>query len=582
MSRQPLPIPLGVKIFGIAVSLLSLLGLVAYTSQQRLRQVRQDIADLAEYIVPASNSVDGIEVEAIEQGIRFERIVKLYSLPSPDVARIQAEIDQFEAQSTRVDEEVAKALALMQRASDRAATTADRQKFRQLQPMLQQIEREHQDFHEQAIANFGKLAAEPGNRQVTLTQIEQLEQEKDDLDSELDRLVEALSNYTVEAAQSSERHRLAVMRNSLAIATGAIIAGILYASVVTFGVVRPLRYLTRRIRTLQQDSLKDTAALPVMSGDEVGTLTATFNQMLRELGQKERLKQLFGKYVDPRIVEKYETDVQSLQTSGEKQIITVLLCSVAQFDALTLTLPPERLVDLTNQALKVFSGAIADRQGFLDFVGTTIKAFWTPPFANEQSSAQSACQTALVQVAQLKKLKALLGKALEQETDMLQVDLQIGIATGPAIVANIGPVWSRAYTTMGDTVNTASRLQGVARQFGTNIVLLEATRQAAGEQFAMRELGHVKVVGKEETLHIHELLGYRDRISPEQLTVLQQFAQGLAAYRRQDWPAAKAIFTACWQDAADGPSHYYLELIDRLQSQSLPADWDGTVELQTK
>ncbi len=579
-KQQPISIPIGLKVFGIAVSLLGLLLLVAYNSHQKLRQLRNEIGDLAEYIIPITNLVDEVDTQALEQEIHLERILKLYEAEPLDLERITHEKQQFEDRSQQVDVEIAAAINLSQEAVTQAIIQADREELSRIGPQLTQIEQEHQDFYNHAVKLLQQLEAGERGKQIYTLEL-QIEAEEDHLNQEIEAILDELGSYTIHMVQLSKHHQAEVLRNSVLITIGAVGLGLAYASGLTFSIVHPLRHLTNQVQSLQQGQAINT--LNLKSNDEVGLLNDTFNHLLKELEQKEKLKALFGKYVDPRVVKQHEQQGKALQTTGEKQIVTVLMSDIDGFQSISQTLMPEQLVDVINRYLSLLSATVSAQHGFIEFVDTVIKGFWTPPFVSETAHAQAACEAALDQVAKLPQLRQLIQQATNATAAIAEIDLHIGLATGPLILANIGPEWATVYSVLGDTVNTAARLRGAAKQFGIQILLLEETQQQVQTTMVTREIGLVQVVGKDDKLRVFELLGRQGEVSPKKIEWITAFSQGLTAYRQKAWDEATAKFEACVQLCPqDRPTQHYLQSIETLREQVLLTDWDGVWKLTQK
>jgi adenylate cyclase len=203
-------------------------------------------------------------------------------------------------------------------------------------------------------------------------------------------------------------------------------------------------------------------------------------------------------------------------------------------------------------------------------------AFWIPPFSAGDDHARDACLAALAQQEAVAALRAQLPEITGIRRNPPKLAIRMGIASGEAVVGTIGSATSRSYTVIGDTVNLAARLESVNKLYGSTIILSEETYRLAQQVIEVRELDLITVVGKTEPVRICEATGRAGELGPEASKLCELFAQGLAAYRRQDWDEAETKFNSCVGVAAeDGPSRHFLERIAVLRSAPPPADWDG-------
>ena len=166
--------------------------------------------------------------------------------------------------------------------------------------------------------------------------------------------------------------------------------------------------------------------------------------------------------------------------------MTVLFCDVRGFTAVARRLSAPALVALLNELMTALSEVVFRHDGVLDkYIGDAVMAFWNAPQA-QADHARRACHAALDMVATLERLRP------EWERRGLPpLHIGVGINTGPMVVGNMGSRERLAYTVMGDTVNVASRLEGLCKLYGVSIVIGDATRRAAGDAFSSRELDRV-------------------------------------------------------------------------------------------
>src|SRR5260370_21915114 len=318
--------------------------------------------------------------------------------------------------------------------------------------------------------------------------------------------------------------------------------------------VHPVNVLMIGVQSVEKGDL--TIQIPVRSTDEIGVLTAYFNRLVGELRSKERMKETFGKYIDPRIVEKVILNPGLAETEGGKRVMTVSFCDLVGFTGIAENLTPAGLVRLLNRHFALVADAIHAYQGVVDkFIRDAAMAFWVPPFSAAGDHATQACRAALAQVRVLETLRLQLPELTGMRRNLPAVDLRVGVASGDVVVGNIGADQARTYTVIGDTVNLASRLESANRVYGTRILISGQTRHLAAEAIETREIDSIAVKGKTETAVAYELLGLAGEVVKEKLELRDRYEEGLAAYRKCDWAAAQVSLRGVLELApAAGPA----------------------------
>ena len=298
---------------------------------------------------------------------------------------------------------------------------------------------------------------------------------------------------------------------------------------------------------------------------------------------KQRIKETFGQYVDPRIVENLITGRPDNALSGEKQVVTVHFSDLVAFTALAELLSPAGLVGFINEYFAVMSEPVREYNGVIDkYIGDSIMAFWSPPFSPSQSQAADACLAAVAQLEALEAFRSRVPDLVGLRKGVPRVDMRIGLASGDAIVGSIGSKTSRSFTVMGDTVNLGSRLEGANKVYGTRILIDETTREMAGDAVQVREVDSLSVVGKTEPVAVFELLAAADAPCPLPPTLLEAYARGLELYRRGDFREAQKAFATCLGIAPDdGPTKTLLARCWSLLRDP-PSHWDGAWRLASK
>jgi adenylate cyclase len=324
--------------------------------------------------------------------------------------------------------------------------------------------------------------------------------------------------------------------------------------------------------------------IPVQTADEIGQLADSLNHMVGELKQKEVVTQMFGRYVDPRVVQSLLVGQQQVAHGGGRQVASVFFSDIEGFTAMCEDLLPTAVVRLLNRYFTLMSEPIHAHQGIIDkYIGDSVMAFWGPPFTSPTDHATLACRAALEQQARVPKLQADLPELLERRRNLPTIRVRMGIATGEVTVGSIGSEVTRGYTVIGDTVNLGSRLEGANKQYDTQILICEETRRRAGDAIEAREIDAIQVVGKTEPVRVYELLGLKGDISRQTADLRSHYERGLTLYREARWDEALAAFEECLKvRPTDGPSLLCTRRIGMLATRAAPAAWDGVWKLTEK
>jgi adenylate cyclase len=327
--------------------------------------------------------------------------------------------------------------------------------------------------------------------------------------------------------------------------------------------------------------------LPIFAGTfQLGLVYAghLVEKLVTERRTTESIKDTFGTYLDRRIVEGIIQHPDAMKLSGEKRVVTVFFSDMEKFSSIGEQMTPAALVNLINQSLTVASEPIRRHYGVIDkYIGDAIMAYWSPPFTNEHEHAKLSCFAALEQLSILDEFRRRLPDITGLRRGLPTINIRIGLATGEAIVGNIGSNTSKNYTVMGDTVNIASRLEGASKQYGTRLLISEQTQVMARDAIETREVDSIRVVGKSEPVRIFELLACKGELGHAAADMRASFEQGLNAYRGCDWDRAQAYFTTCLAiDPTDGPSKLFRARLYYLRDHPCPENWDGVWSLTEK
>lgn len=274
----------------------------------------------------------------------------------------------------------------------------------------------------------------------------------------------------------------------VSVSLAIVLSGLVSASVV--GPVGEMQKATDRVKAGDLDTV-----IPVTSNDELGSLGDSFNLMLEGLRDRRLLKETFGKYVSQQVRD--EILAGRIALDGESKEVTMLFADLRNFTSLVEATPPKTVVKIINDYFQEMASAVQAQQGLvLQFIGDEIEAvFGAPlPVANH---AEHAVAAALDMRSRLEKLNLKL-----QKQGHKPLAHGIGIHTGTVLAGNIGSSDRLSYALVGDAVNLASRIQGLNKKFGTDILISLATQSALRQAPDLKKMPQVTVKGKTRPVEV--------------------------------------------------------------------------------
>lgn len=572
--------PIGLKIFGIAVGLLILMAAAALLSLRMTRTVDSQLAIIDQNYFPAYVALAQANIRSVEESAYVRRLLLAIAEPGDNAAKLDQLRQQVATTGKTSDELIADARRYINRQIADPLDFDDNIALARLDDKIEDLQEERRRYE----GVLGKLlgAAEAGNKPVAGELLGELDDLRDDFDRKIDAARNEMRRLAGAAVIGTRAYQRRVVTIGVALLAIAALLGLTVAALVTLGLVRPVRRLLLGTAAVEHGAL-DTV-VPVTSRDEIGSLTQSFNSMVGELRVKARIRDTFGKYVDPRIVAGLLDRPELTEAKGSRREMTILFCDMKGFTALSEGMTPAALVNVLNRYITVMSEPVRRNNGIIDkYIGDGIMAFWGPPFTGTDDHSGPACLAALDQLAGLAGFRAELPEITGLRRGFPEVDIRIGIATGDVVVGNIGSEQTRNYTVIGDTVNLASRLEAANKTYGTRALVSEGTNRFAADLVETREIDQVLVVGKTEPQRIFELLGRKGEVSGERLALRDAFGAALAAYRRKNWGEARAGFEGCLEIVpGDGPSTALLRRIAQFCTTAPGLDWDGVWSLTEK
>ncbi len=288
----------------------------------------------------------------------------------------------------------------------------------------------------------------------------------------------------------------------------------------------------------------------------------------RERHLRRTVSEAFSRYLSPDLVAQLARDPSALKLGGERRELSILFCDVRGFTTLSEKLKdePERLTTLINRLLDPLSEAVLAEGGTIDkYIGDCVMAFWNAPLPSPNHPLRAA-RAAMRMLEAVETLNAELSR--EQGEDAPRFAIGVGINTGDCVVGNVGSRWRYDYSVLGDTVNLASRLESLSKEYGVSIVLGPATANALQEHFVLIELDRIAVKGRAEKTAIFTILAPATQRQDPALAELMELhptvLDTIGAGRRVE---ALALVRHC-QTLAPSLSRYYGKLL--LKATALP------------
>jgi adenylate cyclase len=240
--------------------------------------------------------------------------------------------------------------------------------------------------------------------------------------------------------------------------------------------------------------------LQVKTNDEFGLVAQAINGMAMGLGERDRVKSAFARYVSQQVLDSVlKSDGSAIQLSGDRRQISVLFSDIRGFSTMSENLPPEKVVKLLNEYFERMVDVIFRNKGTLDkFIGDGLMVIFGAP-EDDAYQEEHALRTALEMQHELELM------AVNWEAEGIRIRVGIGINSGPAVVGNIGSSRRMEYTAIGDTVNLASRLESATKDFGVGILVSEYTYNAVRGAFPFKPMGAVQVRGRSEPVLAYSL-----------------------------------------------------------------------------
>ena len=317
-----------------------------------------------------------------------------------------------------------------------------------------------------------------------------------------------------------------------------------------------------------------TPLLLVISGIFIFNAIAGF---VFEWRSSRRLQSTFGQYVPPEFARRIGKSGSEINLEGEERELSVLFSDVRNFTAVSEKLSPRDLTLLMNRMLTRLSEAVHQNDGTVDkYIGDAVMAFWNAPLHDKEHAKKSVLAAMAMQ------------KAMKEVSDGLVADgfqemrLGVGICTGNANVGNMGSTLRMTYTAIGDTVNLASRTEGLTKYYGIPILVTETTRSQCDSDIVFRTVDMVRVKGRNQPVLLYEPYGLAKLVPLDMIDHLKVFEQAVQKYFAGDFGEAAELLRQYQTVVADDAlATVYHKRLQQLLKDS-PAEWDGVISYDVK
>ncbi|MGL3209193.1 adenylate/guanylate cyclase domain-containing protein [Bradyrhizobium sp. BR 1433] len=562
------------KIVGIAAGLIILAVITSLLSMVMAGQVGHLLDELTNRYIPAYGHLARVNIRALERSLAMRRMMMAKMQAPGEDSGYESARKAFDEIEPLIKREADAARVLIDAIIADPSTPSDNAALGRLDDridnavndLLMRLNAENKTLLEQIDAKDFAAAKATTLRANAL---------RDDFNTRIEGIrADMLAQVASAAAKVMSAQQRAIIISGVVTAIAAIL-GFVFAMLVGSGITRPVMRLLESTREVEAGRLD--GAITITTQDEIGQLSAAFNRMIETLRHNQRIRETFGRYINPRIAEGLLEQPAIAATEGQRRVMTVMFCDMKGFTSLSEGVTPSGLVKIMNLYLSTMSAPVHAHRGIIDkYIGDAIMAYWGAPFVEEAEQTHLAALAAIDMIGQVNQLRKDLPELLGVRVIPADCDIRIGIATGEALVGSIGSEFMMSYTVLGDTVNLASRLEGANKFYGSRSLISEATAAACAATIELREIDRLVVMGQTQPVAVFEILGKKDELTPAQTELRQRYADGLAAYRERRWDDAEQAFAAALAAApGDGPSIAMKARVAAFMQDPPAADWDG-------
>lgn len=355
-------------------------------------------------------------------------------------------------------------------------------------------------------------------------------------------------------------------------------------------------YVMGALYQFAENHLIMTMAAPLGAAFSMG-FAATLWQLVVEEKQKGRIKNMFGTYLAPELVNRMIESETDPQLGGHEEVITAYFSDIQSFSTFSELMPASQLVELMNEYLTVCTDIVQEEGGTLDkYIGDAVVAIFGAPVPLPDHAFRACVATQRAQLAIEGLRQKWRGEEGKWPTVVHALRARLGLNTGSAIIGNMGSRTRFSYTMMGDNVNLAARMESGAKSLGVYTMVTESTKvdceKHGGDRVVFRYLDRIVVKGRSQPVPVFEVVGLRENVTPQTFECLAIYAQGIERYLAQDWDGAVQCFAKSaalefyqpskTQAIDSNPSLIMTQRCHYMKEHPPGANWDGVYVMKEK
>ena len=537
-----------------------------------------EVSGILEYHIPILTKINSLDVITYEIEVIAHRLT-IETKPS------NQRIEEIHARNKQCREEIASIFEDIKRLSEAGSKDsrndlADRLEMARMVGEIDSLKSEVDRFCE--AATLPVVLMTQGKSEEAQKAIKSL-REYEYLDPIITSVRAKSNQLAIDSLRETRANIFRIIWTNALLFLSASILGLFVFLLITGKLQNAFRRLASAFHETADGKYSDP--LPVTSGDEIGELTSSFNTMVDQLKSKEKLREAFGQFLDPRIVANVVNPATGeLRQTAERRTVTIFFSDIAGFSGIGEQLTADTLVRLLNRYFTAATEVIRRNHGIVDkFIGDAVMAFWASPFSEGETHARDACLACLEMRSAFAAIANDISNITGLRRNIPKFHVRVALATGEALIGTVGSDTTKSFTVIGDTVNIASRLEGVNKVYGTDLIINDDCFHLAEQDVEAREIDLVTVYGKTEPVRIYELLGKIGELDSSTSQLRDTFATALQKYREQKWTEAEKEFRNCLAIRKnDGPSLEFLTRIATFSRTPPPKDWNGVWQTASK